>query len=292
MTALVKTAKPTELADSSIPRVSGRYTVMPDVASLWLDHADNPRPVYMPDVTAYARDMVRGQWLENGESIKWSDDPEPKLIDGEHRLRACILAGIPFVTWVVVGVPRQAVVTIDMGRKRGKGQQLRILAGERYANHLASVSTLVWRWNQGPRVLLDQSLKATMHDVLDTLKANPGIRGSVEVVHGSFAKTTRLSKSATVPCFIHFMGARTQGEEKATAFIEQLHFGSNIGPGDPAYTLREKLVELSGAKDRLRIHQHEMLALWIPAWNAFAEGRTLRRIAPVDWTTPDGVAIV
>lgn len=292
MTALTRLGKEPLLAEDGIPRTSGRYTVTPEIALAWLGYVDNPRPIDQPTLAVYARDMRNGHWIENDESIKWSDEePIPKMIDGEHRLRACVLAGVPFTTRVAVGVPREAARTFDLGRRRSLGSILAINMGERYANHLASCATILWRWRQSPATVIDTRLRPSLHDVIDTIEANPGLRTSVELIHGSFAKSARLARSATVPVLIHHEGTLSQGPDKATAFIEQIHRGSGIRPGDPAYALREKLIKLKGERN-VRFSQHEMLAYWIPAWNAFAFGKEMRRLHPLDWSEPDDIEIL
>ena len=233
--------------------------------------------------------MGNDHWIENDESIKWSDEPEPKCIDGEHRLRACVLAQKPFTTRVATGVPREATKTFDLGRKRTMGGILAI-SGERYANQLAACATILWRWRQSPQSVLDGRLRPSMYDIIETIERNPQLRPSVELVHGSFHKAAKLARSATVPVLIHHEGSRTQGEAKATEFIEQIHQGYNLEPGTAAYALRERLIPFQGQRNT-RVLQHDMLALWIPAWNKFVAGKTVKRLDPIDWRNDEIIEI-
>jgi hypothetical protein len=260
-----------------IPRTSGRYSITPDLAVKWLDHIVNPRAVSPGVVDAYARDMKAGDWPESGDTIKW--DVDDNCFDGEHRLRACVLAGVPFESWVVVGLPRQARDTVDLGHRRLLSQVLRN-DGERYSRNLAGAATLLWRWERGRDALVDLTSRPTINELKHLIDREPQLRTSTELVHGSYAKAARLSRSATVPTLIHFIGSRNHGE-KANRFVSQVHYGNGIAFGDPAYTLREKLIQLGQEQNRFR--QREMLGLWIPAWNAFAQDRPLKRIVPVDF---------
>jgi hypothetical protein len=269
-----------------IPRTSGKYTIAPDLAAKWLNHITNPRVLSHGVVEAYARDMKAGDWPESGETIKW--DVEDSCFDGEHRLRACVLAGVPFESWVIVGLPKQARDTVDLGHKRTLAQVLRN-NGERYGRNLAGAATLLWRWRRGREALVDTTIRPTHAELMHLVENDPQLRTSTELVHGSYSKAARLSRSATVPTLIHFVGSGNHGD-KATAFVAQVHYGTDIAHGDPAYALREKLIKLNREQNRFK--QREMLALWIPAWNAYARDKPLRRLHPVDFNDPEQLIIL
>jgi hypothetical protein len=268
-----------------IPRQSGKYTITPELAVLWLNHCNNPRHISPGIVEAYARDIKAGTWPESGETIKWDVDDE--CFDGEQRLRACVLAGVPIESWVIVGLPKQARDVVDQGYKRTLSQVLRN-SGERYGRNLSGSATLLWRWNQGREALINTKIRPTITELKRLIDKNPQLKVSTELVHGSYAKASRLSRSSTVPTLIHFIGSANQGE-LATEFIAQVHYGKDLTVGEPAFTLREKLIQLNAEKNRFS--QLEMLGLWIPAWNARAQGKKIRRIHPVDFNDPDALEI-
>jgi hypothetical protein len=269
-----------------IPRTSGKYTITPDLAAKWLNHITNPRILSHGVIEAYARDMKAQDWPESGETIKW--DVEDNCFDGEHRLRACVLAGVPFESWVIVGLPKQAKDTVDLGHKRTLAQVLRN-NGERYGRNLAGAATLLWRWQRGREALIDTTIRPTHAELIHLIDNDPQLRTSTELVHGSYSKAARLSRSATVPTLIHFIGSKNHGD-KATAFVAQVHYGTDIDFGDPAYALREKLIQLNQEQNRFK--QREMLGLWIPSWNAYAQNKPLRRIFPVDFNDPEQLVIL
>jgi hypothetical protein len=284
MTAMVKPEWTPDLP--FVPHTSGEYTITPEMAVHWLNRRVNCRMVHPADIEAYARDMVADNWNANGETIKW--DVNDNCFDGETRLRACILAGVPFKSWVVVGLPVQAAKTVDLGRKRLLASVLRN-AGERYSTQIASTATLIWRWEGGRDRLIEKRTKPTYNELAQLLEDNAQIRTSVELIHGSCGQTSRLSRSSTVPAMIHFYGSKNHAD-RADTFVQQIHTGKNIGSGDPAYTLREKLIKLG--RQQNRFIQRDTLGLWIPAWNAFAEGRTLKRVDPIDFNDPDQLIIL
>lgn len=92
-------------------------TITPAVAKAMLKHNVGNRPVDKERVAMLAADIVAGNWHENGESIKF--DKNGNLVDGQHRLMACILAGIPIKSIVIRGV--EDARGIDCGKKRTFG---------------------------------------------------------------------------------------------------------------------------------------------------------------------------
>ena len=91
-------------------------TITPEIASKLLETNFNNRPINNGRVKALAKDMLMGKWEINGETIKIYEDGT--LSDGQHRLSACVEANIPFKTYIVRNVSKNALTTIDCGEKR------------------------------------------------------------------------------------------------------------------------------------------------------------------------------
>jgi hypothetical protein len=262
---------------STIPTENGWYTVTPRMAMEWEATSPNVRNLSLTTVNQFARDMKNDHWERNGEAMQFDEDS--CLINGFHRSRACIVAETPFVTYVVVGLPR-GTKTFDLGHKRTHGAILQI-SGERYGNFLAATARLLWKYQRGPRFLLSNRERPTMHDVFELLEANPEMKTSVELCAGSLQKAGRLSRSSSIQSLIHYLGFKKHGD-RATDFIEKIHRGMEPESNDPAYRLRERLIQWQ--QQRVRATQAEYLGIWIPAWNAFAKDKKLRFLQPVDWS--------
>lgn len=108
-------------------------TITPERAKELLDRtADagvNNRKASSKTVSRYADEIKNGKWKLNSESIKL--DENGYVLDGQHRLLACIQANTPFQTIVMKGVPRDTFDTIDCGRARTGTQVLR-MSGVQY----------------------------------------------------------------------------------------------------------------------------------------------------------------
>lgn len=90
--------------------------ITPETAKRMYDTSRGNRTIRKSAVDAYARDMKSGNWLLNGESICF--DENGVLIDGHHRLLACISSGTAFETLVVREVPEGTIIyDRGIGRK-------------------------------------------------------------------------------------------------------------------------------------------------------------------------------
>lgn len=106
-------------------------TITPEIAHEWLRGNTINRPVKQHYVRMLASDMELGRWKRNGETIKRNGR---LLLDGQHRLLACIMANTPFETLVVDGIDRDVFPTIDDGCPRSRIDTLAV-AGEKITRY-------------------------------------------------------------------------------------------------------------------------------------------------------------
>lgn len=112
-------------------------TITPAMAEKWLAATTfRNRDVSMVVINRYASDMAAGKWALNGESIVLDDNGN--VIDGQHRLRAIIKAGVPIKSLVVRGADHSVFPTFDIGAKRG-GKDVLSIAGYANARSLAAI---------------------------------------------------------------------------------------------------------------------------------------------------------
>ena len=81
-----------------------------------------------------ARDMRDGKWMLTHEGIAFSSNG--RLLDGQHRLRAIVLAGIPVEMFVWFNVPPQALLAINHGRRRNLVDALGLSGSMEGVTHL------------------------------------------------------------------------------------------------------------------------------------------------------------
>lgn len=260
------------------------YTVVditPDLAKKWLAQNTHNRNLRDRVVNGYAADMRDGNWVEDGQSIKFAkgdvvllDNPPISggpLLDGQHRLSAIVAADATVRMLVVSNLPDTTQETMDTGAKRVLGDVLKLRGEERYVP-LAAILLRVYLWEvQGQR----RSMKAnnarpTHRQLLQFLEEHPELRRSAEI--GSRVRTA-IPLSASSGGLCHWLFSRIDQSDSAF-FFARLVDHAGLVPGDPIYALRRVIENF--AKDKGRVGEEHLTALAIKAWNAYRDGRQVQ----------------
>lgn len=245
---------------------SGVEMISPKVAADWMKQNKGNRPLSEMLGDRYAEAMRRGEWCENGESIKFNCDG--RLADGQHRLYGVIKSGVTLPMMVVRGVPTEAFVTIDGGKRRSNGDHL-AGAGEAHYNQLASA--LRW-FNVIANRKSWKSMALTSKQLFQVLDKEPKIRESV-----AFAFSTKASKiaSGSILGACHYAFSK-KDRELADLFLESLATGEGLKRTDPVYILRERFRR--ERSERSKMPQDVVAAFVVKAWNATRKGEVIKKL--------------
>lgn len=118
-------------------------TITPKLAAKYLEANKGNRPLTRATARNYAEEIRLGQWLFNGEAIKF--DSNGVLVDGQHRLLAVTMAERSIDTLVIRGLSPEAFKTLDTGRQRSMGDVL-ALRGILYPAAMSSAYRFLYRW--------------------------------------------------------------------------------------------------------------------------------------------------
>lgn len=239
--------------------------VTPAMAREWLMANTSNRSLRRVAVTAYARDIAAGNWEVTGEAVKFSEDGV--LLDGQHRLAACVEADKPFTTLVIRNVAGAAQGRMDSGIVRKFADQLS-LAGEPSPTVLSAVLRRIALWEAG-LFCHSSSLKVTFSELEDKLHEEPQVRESVRF--GS-RQATAAGLHPSVLSFLHWLlGKAYYGE--AQFFLDRVADGAGLPSGHPVLILRERIRrERDLATRRNGVDPDATIALVIYAWNAHRAG--------------------
>jgi hypothetical protein len=116
--------------------------VTPELAGKWLGKNDVNRKLREHRAAFIARAIDEGHWVETHQAIAFARSG--RLLDGQHRLRAIIMANKAVKIWVATNVPEEAYKVMDSGLPRKMHERL-----GSDAKRTAVASTL-WRM-AGPR---------------------------------------------------------------------------------------------------------------------------------------------
>ena len=254
-----------------------RKTVSPAQAAEWLEKSSNQnRPISEATVKRYAVDMQNGKWAYDGETIIF--DTEGNLLNGHHRLRACVLAEVPFETEIVTGINPDAFTKIDTGKNRNASDRMAI-RGE--ANYRLLGPAVAWISKlQDPRFAFGGKYRVTAEMEDETLARYPEIRGSVDFINGTkFFKN--VIKNVPMMAALHTLFGR-HDEKARDKFFVALREGVALKTGSAALVLRDRLIS-EGATSRSTMMKKAYIAgLAIKAFNNFAYDMSLTslRLAP------------
>jgi len=106
-------------------RIALEFNITPAIAKKLIKHSAKNRRVRSYYVKDLARHMSRGRWYKTNEPI--TIDIYSKLIDGQHRLRAVILADVTLLMMVSFNAGKDAIRGIDGGCNRQMYERLNIL---------------------------------------------------------------------------------------------------------------------------------------------------------------------
>jgi hypothetical protein len=243
-------------------------TITPAMATQWLDRNKLNRKLDENRIKQYAEDIAAGRWIETGENIKVALNGN--LIDGQHRLVACVRANRPFRSWVMVHLPNNAITAIDTGKSRKPGDIL-ALAGEKNTAALAAVLTGINAYLVGRiEPNLAQGMPASSNKRMALLEEFPEVRESVVATAWKAAFRTPLS-------VLHFFGTKVN-PEATSDFLEKVRTGSDLSDGDPVLLYRNHLYNHYGARGGMQSLSGYRLAIGVKALNDHMSGASRQQL--------------
>ncbi|TXH53753.1 MAG: hypothetical protein E6Q97_12285 [Desulfurellales bacterium] len=240
--------------------------ITPDRARELLGSNEHNRHIRSRKVDQYDNDMRNGEWRMTGEPISITVDGH--LINGQHRLLACIQAEVAFVTAVAYGLDPDAMVSMDTGAKRNLADLL-TLNGYTSASSLGAAINNALRWKHGS---VFSTWTPTHAEALRWLKDPENETITMWVTR--WTETARAPMSLRRAIAIPFMHFVSTGSDDATIneFFSRLINQEFQGTDDPIRALR-RVLENYAMRSHVRTPWNVQLALVIKAWNAYVTGQ-------------------
>lgn len=242
--------------------------VAPAQARLWLGRNADNRRIRQAGVGRYARDMAAGAWVENGAAIVFAEDGT--LLDGQHRLEACVAAQVPFTTLVVRNVPRVTQNTIDDGAKRTLSDRFKFSG---YANETAAaaIARRILLWDAGFKTNTG-NYQPTTREALKLVDSDPTVGTAIEMAV-AMRGSKLLPPSIIGLSWWLFWGIDS---DDCQEFWDGMHSGAGLAAESPILVLRNQIVRKSGEPGR--IPETVILAWVIKAWNDWRASKS--RVRP------------
>jgi hypothetical protein len=244
-----------------------RMLVTPEMAKRWLDANTKNRKPTDGHWLEIAIDMEQCRWKYNGASIKFGKDGV--LLDGQHRLMACVESRTPFDTDVVFGLDPGVLDTIDTNVLPRTAAHIAQLEGVENATGSSALAYLLLvHEKHGIHRVQNVGCKPTKTEVIARVKADP----RVAPIAGRATTWARRLVQPRVVAFCYYLFSQ-QDTDKAEQFVEEFSNGQDIGRGDPVYYLRERMA--LNARSKAKLPMKEIIALFFKAWIAYRDNKRL-----------------
>jgi hypothetical protein len=225
------------------------------------------RPIKKATVTRYARQMEVGQWRLNGEPLIFNGR---RCLDGQHRLSAVVVAGVPVQMLVVRGVDEAAFGSIDQGGARTAGHILSV-SGVSGATIIGGAAALVMAYQNKGHMQLDPTSRPSAHEASAfVLEHELRFVSAFDAVNDAY----RFVGAPAVLVAVSFLAH--QHDEPRRVFFDGLRTGANLSMSSPVRHLRERLI---AERDRKGFGRADMVlrAAWtVKAWNAFVVNEPMK----------------
>ena len=266
---------------SSTPSVIGPIGVTPEVAAEMLESNGANRNKRDGNIDRYARDMESGHWRLTGQGIQFSKSG--RLLDGQNRLMACVKAGVPFQTFVTVGLDDDAMISIDRGAPRSFADDLTILGYSR-ANRLAAAVSAIYRYMLTDDVafLASQTNRMSMSsdEGFEVLRGHPGIESTMDEL-GCRDRLRKVAPMSVIDSFAYVVG-RVHHDDMVY-FFDRIGNPVGLKEGSPILALISASESDSIKRKRLGVrgglNSRYKVALLTKAWNAYMEGRSVSKLS-------------
>lgn len=240
-------------------------TITPDISAEWLGKNVKNRKRSDKTTAQYARDMKAGRWRLTGDPIRF--DVNGNLIDGQHRLQACIDADVNFVSAVVYGLQPDDQDVLDSARSRTAADALQI-HGHSGSRNLAAMTRLLASLKDGAAV---SAIKYSNAEIVRFVEDRPKMITSVGMIWNGLPAGVHAAPLSAV----HYLAANVlRKRDDADAFVAVFKTGVPHYEGCAAHGLRERLMRTRDDR-RQAISKTDVFRAYIHAWNHFSDRTTI-----------------
>lgn len=256
-------------------------TVTPEMAGKWLQSANfDNRNLRASRVAQYGGDMTRGEWRLTGEPLIFADTG--RVLNGQHRLTACVQAKVPFLTLVVKGVPEDYLEHIDSGLPRNIGDVLKFRGHGKWSNEVGQVAKLLICLRRG----IHMGNRTSIREVGNEAIVKVAERNMDEILEAlRFSNNLYVKVGVPRRLWAAFMFETWQiDRDVAGKMFYSIQTGVDLPVGSPILALRNwAIIQGRATKDRrARLSDHMHFVAFHKAWNLHRHGKTIQNLRHYD----------
>lgn len=250
-------------------------TFTPEQAQKALATSPGNRTIKRAWVQSLSNIIVTKHWRLTGQPIIF--DQFGRLMDGHHRLLACVAAGIPITVLVVRGSDRDNFPDIDNVVPRSFAD-VASLNGYAQGRAIAAIAQFVWAWQRGllsPGAEVANQTKPWGYNAQVMLEVLGHYKSIALAVVPSQEVTASIGIRPSVVGGLMFL-MKTGDPEMADEFWNAIRTGEMLGANDARKRLRD--MALGWRMRQMRITPWEACVACIRAWNTYTDGETCKTI--------------
>lgn len=247
--------------------------VTPGMALVFLSTMKNNRHLSMPRALQFRSEIETNQFSSRIATLATSSyqDGRERVVDGQHRLQAVVLAGVPVMLRFVRNMTEAEVKAIDTGASRSGGDIL-AFRGVKNAKKVAAVCRFEWLYARDE--LKGEIRSPSNREIEEIYEKNQEISDYTTNHHNvGFGQVPRTTVAG-----INWLSWKThvRSPEVAAIFFLGVRDGVGLSEGDPRLGLREFLYRDAARSTTGRVSPLVKTAICVKAWNAYGQGKTIQ----------------
>lgn len=223
-------------------------TFTPQQAKDILAKSSGNRKLKKRKIKQFTEDMKNGKWKVNGETVIF--DENGNLIDGFHRMNACVASESSFNTLAVYGIDSNLKHIIDTGTMRSNADTIEMyFKNTKYTSVIAAAIRYV---KLIKRNLSDRTLILKNDDVIQFIEIYPEFLDFVHENSKIIGSYNCRIFSASRLCACLWIFQQKYDAETVDNFFIKLVSGLGLTEESPIYILRRKMESIKFSSDLRR----------------------------------------
>lgn len=230
-------------------------TITPERAREWLArHNTRNRNIQDSNIDAMVRDIKKGYWMVNAQPICFAAETG-RLLNGQHRLTACVRADAPIDVLIVRGLPDEAFATYDNHmRKLNLSMPKENVDLPIDVRVIEAAAILQWREDTYPGVSV--SIRPSSSELRETILSHPDL-------HLGYAQSRRMGHIASAGVMTYLIyRTRKENPELAEEFLHGLETGEYLWKGNPLLKARDLIMQGRHHSYSRQAFMNKLLEIW------------------------------
>lgn len=241
--------------------------VTPQLATEWFKtrRRSKNRNLSRTNISQYEKDMLNGRWIINNDAIAF--DTQGFLLNGHHRLMACINSGVAFRTFIHWNLPDESFITMDVNARRSIADSL-MLKGVNFSTLIGPALNWWWRFHNNRLV---GSSDATYQEQQTLYYSAQADIDDAAAFISELKLRGILNPSLALFCLLVF---RKHDKAKADEFMKSLATGACLEETNPILLYRNIL--LKPRRKGENIPTTDLLAYALKTWNLVLANKPIK----------------